>query len=113
MSTTNFPELEMELGELLQEFDTVAEELAAPSVKAPRAYEHLLSQAKRRFNDGVNDSGIEDADDGSESSRGNSLSASVEELSTAGMTTARKAKLGDTTDLQSFIENLDKELAEM
>uniref|UniRef100_A0A3B1JZL3 Si:dkey-27i16.2 n=1 Tax=Astyanax mexicanus TaxID=7994 RepID=A0A3B1JZL3_ASTMX len=64
--------MELELGELLQEFDAVAEE--------------------------------------SESSWGNSLNASVEELSTAGTTTAQK-KLGDTTDLESFIENLDKELA--
>ncbi|XP_022539430.1 regulator of cell cycle RGCC-like [Astyanax mexicanus] len=112
-SSSNLPDLELELGELLQEFDAVAEELSAPSLTAPHAYEHLLNQAKRRPNDGVTDSGIEDADEGSESSWGNSLNASVEELSTAGTTTAQKAKLGDTTDLESFIENLDKELAEM
>ncbi|KAL6479996.1 hypothetical protein MHYP_G00110290 [Metynnis hypsauchen] len=113
MSTTNFTDLEMDFGDLLQEFNAVAEELSAPSFKAPHAYEHLLNEAKRRSNDGVNDSGIEDADEGSEPSRGNSLNASVEELSTAGTLTATKAKLGDTTDLESFIENLDKELAEM
>ncbi|KAI4887903.1 hypothetical protein NFI96_012485 [Prochilodus magdalenae] len=113
MSATNFPDLESDLGDLLQEFNAVAEELAAPSPRAPGAYEHHLNEAKRSSSDGVNDSGIEDADEGSEPSRGNSLNASVEELSTAGTTTAVKAKLGDTTDLQSFIENLDKELAEM
>ncbi|XP_036425257.1 regulator of cell cycle RGCC-like [Colossoma macropomum] len=113
MSSTNFPDLEMDFGELLQEFNAVAEELSAPSLPAPHAYEHLLSEAKRRSNDGVNDSGIEDADEGSEPSQGSSLNASVEELSTAGTLAATKAKLGDTTDLQSFIENLDKELAEM
>uniref|UniRef100_A0A3B4CP60 Uncharacterized protein n=1 Tax=Pygocentrus nattereri TaxID=42514 RepID=A0A3B4CP60_PYGNA len=50
--------------DLLQEFNAVAEELSAPSLKAPHAYEHLLNEAKRRSNDGVNDSGIEDADEG-------------------------------------------------
>ncbi|XP_066505671.1 regulator of cell cycle RGCC-like [Hoplias malabaricus] len=111
MSTSNISDLE--LGDLLEEFNAVAEELEIPSLRAAPAYEHVLSAAKQRCSDGVNDSGIEDTDEGSEPSQGNSLNASVEELSTAGSTTTMKAKLGDTTDLQSFIENLDKVLEEM
>ncbi|XP_062856421.1 regulator of cell cycle RGCC-like [Trichomycterus rosablanca] len=108
-------EFEAEIGELLDEFEAVVEELSAPSVKTHGTYEPLLTAAKQRpsSGDGVADSGIEDTDEGSEASRGNSLNASVEELNTACMMPALKAKLGDTSDLQSFIENLDKELAEM
>ncbi|XP_076878900.1 regulator of cell cycle RGCC [Brachyhypopomus gauderio] len=116
MSAANFSDFEMELGDLLQQFNEVAEELCAPSQSVLCSYEHHLSEAKRRsgLNDGVSDSGIDDVDDGSEPSHGNSLNASVEELNTSSMTAAQKAaKLGDTSDLQSFIENLDKELAEM
>ncbi|KAK1804175.1 hypothetical protein P4O66_020219, partial [Electrophorus voltai] len=119
----------MELRDLLQEFNEVVEELAAPSQSMPYAFEEQLSAAKQRsaLNDGVSDSGIEDADDGecphiffitspvdecSEASHGNILNASMEELNTASMTAAQKAaKLGDTSELQSFIENLDKEIA--
>ncbi|XP_030622627.1 regulator of cell cycle RGCC [Chanos chanos] len=115
MSSANLKELEMELGDLLQEFETVVEEMTEPSQSAPYVYEHLLNDAKRRtgMGDGVSDSGIEDSDYGSERSMGNSLNTSEEELRTAGMTAASKAKLGDTDDLQSFIDNLDRELAEM
>ncbi|XP_063046406.1 regulator of cell cycle RGCC-like [Engraulis encrasicolus] len=121
MSGQTFTDLEMELGDLLQEFNDVVEELRVPSQSTPYVYGHLLNEAKRRtgLNDGVSDSGIEDSDCGSEPSLGNSLNTSEEELNTAGMTTASaaatapKAKLGDTSDLQSFIDNLDRELAEM
>ncbi|XP_026864447.2 regulator of cell cycle RGCC [Electrophorus electricus] len=116
MSTTNVADFEMELRDLLQEFNEVVEELAAPSQSMPYAFEEQLSAAKQRsaLNDGVSDSGIEDADDGSEASHGNILNASMEELNTASMTAAQKAaKLGDTSELQSFIENLDKEISEM
>jgi len=125
MSAQTFTDLEMELGDLLQEFNDVVEELRVPSQSTPYVYGHLLNEAKRRtgLNDGVSDSGIEDSDCGSEPSLGNSLNTSEEELNTAGMTvsaaaaaavtTAPKAKLGDTSDLQSFIDNLDRELAEM
>ncbi|TSL89840.1 hypothetical protein Baya_7329 [Bagarius yarrelli] len=86
MSTAPFTELDIEIGELLDEFEAVVEEMNIPSVNGCGASQRLLSEAKRRitFSDGVTDSGIEDADD---------------------------AKLGDTSDLESFIENLDKELA--
>ncbi|XP_060782858.1 regulator of cell cycle RGCC-like [Neoarius graeffei] len=115
MSTAIFTELDSEIGELLEEFEAVVEEMTTPSVSTHGAYKPVLSAAKQRpgFSDGVTDSGIEDADDVSEPSQASSLNASVEELNTTGMMTSRKVKLGDTSDLERFIENLDKELAEM
>ncbi|KAM9470270.1 uncharacterized protein Hap1MRO34_012277 [Clarias gariepinus] len=115
MSTATFSELDFEIGELLEEFEAVVEEMRASPVSASGSREPVPREAKQRgaCSDGVTDSGIEDADDGSEPSQASSLNASVEELNTAGVMTSRKAKLGDTSDLDSFIENLDKELAEM
>ncbi|TKS72510.1 Regulator of cell cycle RGCC [Collichthys lucidus] len=104
--------LELELGELLQEFQDVVEELKAPSQSRPNAYKHVLQEAKGRTGLG-DDSGVEDSDYSSEASLGNSLNASQEELHTAGITLAPKAKLGDTSELENFINMLDQELAEM
>ncbi|XP_059372796.1 regulator of cell cycle RGCC-like [Carassius carassius] len=104
MSTANCSELDLELGELLQEFNDVVKELSAP-----HASEHVLRDVQRH-------TALTDADDSdycSEASLVNSLNASQEELNIPSMTTAPKARLGDTSDLQSFIENLDRELAEM
>ncbi|XP_018592706.1 regulator of cell cycle RGCC [Scleropages formosus] len=115
MTSCNSVELEVEFGDLLQEFQHVLEELRVPTLSTPCIYEQHLEEAKRRaaMNDRVSDSGIEDSDCSREQSPGSSLNTSEEELSTAGVNVARRAKLGDTRDLQSFIENLDKELAEM
>ncbi|MCI4379768.1 hypothetical protein PGIGA_G00232190 [Pangasianodon gigas] len=108
-------ELDSMIGELLEEFEAVVQEMSAPSGSARAACEPALREEKQRpaFSDGVTDSGIEDTDDTSEPSQASSLNASVEELNTAGVMTSRKAKLGDTSDLESFIENLDKEISEM
>ncbi|XP_039670389.1 regulator of cell cycle RGCC-like isoform X2 [Perca fluviatilis] len=76
---------DLELGELLQEFQDVVEELKAPSQSKPHAYQHVLQQAKSRTGLG-DDSGVEDSD---------------------------YTKLGDTRELESFIDMLDRELAEM
>lgn len=59
-------ELDSEIGELLEEFEAVVEEMTTPSVSTHGAYKPVLSAAKQRpgFSDGVTDSGIEDADDG-------------------------------------------------
>ncbi|CAM4610173.1 hypothetical protein PO909_006491 [Leuciscus waleckii] len=100
MSTPNNSELDLELGDLLQEFNDVVKELSS---------EHVLRDVKRHT--GVSDG--DDSDYCSEASLANSLNASQEELHIASMTSAPKARLGDTSDLQSFIENLDRELAEM
>ncbi|XP_019936099.1 regulator of cell cycle RGCC isoform X2 [Paralichthys olivaceus] len=106
---TNY--LELELGELLQEFQDVVEELKAPSQSKPHTYQQFL-KAKGRSGQG-DDSGVEDSDYSSEASLGNSLNTSEEELHTAGITLAPKAKLGDTRELESFIDMLDRELTEM
>ncbi|KAI1898965.1 hypothetical protein AGOR_G00077810 [Albula goreensis] len=115
MSSENMQELETGLDELLQEFNCVMEELSVPSLSTPYIYEEHLKREKRRndMNDGVSDSGIEDSDYSRDQSLGSSLNNSEEELDTAGVTVFPKAKLGDTGDLQSFIESLDRELAEM
>ncbi|XP_068181716.1 regulator of cell cycle RGCC-like [Antennarius striatus] len=105
-------DLELELGELLHEFQDVVEELKSPSRSRSHAYQHILQEAKSRTGMGE-DSGVEDSDYSSEASLGNSLNTSEEELHTAGITLAPKAKLGDTRDLESFINMLDQELAEM
>ncbi|KAM8910972.1 regulator of cell cycle RGCC isoform 2-T2 [Spinachia spinachia] len=105
-------DLELELGELLQEFQDVVEELKAPLQSKPHAYHHVLQEAKSRSGRG-DDSGVEDSDYSSEASLGNSLTTSEEELHTAGTALAAKAKLGDTRELESFIDMLDRELAEM
>ncbi|XP_075888921.1 regulator of cell cycle RGCC [Nelusetta ayraudi] len=112
MSSEVRTDLELELGDLLQEFQDVVEELKAPTHSRPHAYQHMLKEAKSRT--GPSDDGAtDDSDYGSEASLGNSLNASEEELHTAGITLAPKAKLGDTRELESFISMLDQELAEM
>ncbi|KAI9539123.1 hypothetical protein NQZ68_009200 [Dissostichus eleginoides] len=105
-------DLDLELDGLLQEFQDVVEELKAPSLSKPHPYQHVLQEAKSRTGLG-DDSGVEDSDYSSEASLGNSLNTSEEELHTAGITLAPKAKLGDTRELESFIDMLDRELAEM
>ncbi|KAF7707119.1 regulator of cell cycle RGCC-like [Silurus meridionalis] len=107
MSSLPFTDLDSEMGELLDEFEAVVEKMSVPPVSA------RVAELRGGYGDAVTDSGIEDADDASEPSQASSLNASVEELNTAGVSTSQKAKLGDTSDLESFIENLDKELAEM
>ncbi|KAK2890577.1 hypothetical protein Q8A67_013220 [Cirrhinus molitorella] len=105
MSAANCSELELELGDLLQEFNDVVKELSTP-----HASEHVLRDVKRHtacVTDG------DDSDYCSEASLVNSLNVSQEELNIPSVTTAPKARLGDTSDLQSFIENLDRELSEM
>ncbi|KAM8733539.1 regulator of cell cycle RGCC-like [Acanthopagrus latus] len=112
MSSDISTDLELELGELLQEFQDVVEEMKAPSQSRPHVYQHILQEAKSRTGPG-DDSGVEDSDYSSEASLGNSLNTSEEELHTAGITLAPKAKLGDTSELESFINMLDQELADM
>lgn len=59
-------DMDTEIGELLEEFEAVVEEMTAPTESARGSCETLLNDAKRRaaLSDGVTDSGIEDADDG-------------------------------------------------
>lgn len=54
-------DLDLELGELLQEFQDVVEELKAPSQSRPHAYQKALHEAKTLT--GLSeDSGVEDSD---------------------------------------------------
>ncbi|XP_008418214.1 regulator of cell cycle RGCC [Poecilia reticulata] len=109
MSSDITGDLELELGDVLQEFQDVVEELKAPSESKHHSYQRVLHEAKSR----IEDNGVEDSDYSSGASMGNSLNASEEELHHAGTTLALKAKLGDTDELESFINMLDQELAEM
>ncbi|XP_057183843.1 regulator of cell cycle RGCC-like isoform X2 [Triplophysa rosa] len=102
MATPNHSELDVELGDLLQEFNDVVKELSTSHVN-----EHMFVKRPTALND------AEDSDYSSETSLGNSLNASEEELNITGMTKAPKGMPTDTSDLQSFIEKLDRELAEM
>lgn len=53
--------MDLELGELLQEFQDVVEELKAPSQSRPHAYQKALHEAKTLT--GLSeDSGVEDSD---------------------------------------------------
>ncbi|XP_007548531.1 PREDICTED: regulator of cell cycle RGCC-like [Poecilia mexicana] len=107
MSSDITGDLELELGDVLQEFQDVVEELKAPSESKHHSYQRVLHDAKSR----IEDNGVEDSDYSSGASMGNSLNTSEEELHHAG--TTLKAKLGDTDELESFINMLDQELAEM
>ncbi|KAM8848984.1 regulator of cell cycle RGCC isoform 1-T1 [Synchiropus picturatus] len=112
MSSAATADLELELSELLQEFQDVVEELKVPTRGKAHVYQHVLKEAKSRAAPG-DDSGLEDSDYSSGASMGSSLNASEEELHTAGLAQASRAKLGDTRELESFIDMLDRELAEM
>ncbi|XP_077433627.1 regulator of cell cycle RGCC isoform X1 [Vanacampus margaritifer] len=102
-----------DLDDLLREFQDVVKELQAPPRSGLHAYQHVLMEAKSRTAPGGDDSGVDDSDYSSEASLGNSLNTSEEELHTAGLTSPPKAKLGDTRELESFIDVLDRELAAM
>lgn len=54
-------DLELELGDLLQEFQDVVEELKAPTHSRPHAYQHMLKEAKSRT--GPSDDGATDDSD--------------------------------------------------
>ncbi|KAK7922911.1 hypothetical protein WMY93_009813 [Mugilogobius chulae] len=84
--------MELELGDLLQEFQDVVEELKAPSNSRADSYQHVLKEAKCRTGQ-CDDSGVEDYDSSSEASLRNSLNNSEEELHTAGIMQAPKAKM--------------------
>lgn len=52
--------MELELSELLQEFQDVVEELKSPTQSSSSAYQHILQEAKSRTLG--DDSGVEDSD---------------------------------------------------
>ncbi|XP_059918843.1 regulator of cell cycle RGCC-like [Gadus macrocephalus] len=117
MATTITTDPGTDLEDVLREFDDVVEELKAPCRSSSGATQHLLEEGIRGascdYYSISGDSGVEDSDYCSEASLGNSLNTSQEELRPAGISLTAKARLGDTVDLQSFIDSLDRELSEM
>ncbi|XP_015666541.1 regulator of cell cycle RGCC [Protobothrops mucrosquamatus] len=105
-----------ELAEVLGEFDAVMEDFSSPVKERHFQYEEHLEKMKRRSSASISDS--ESAD----SLCGHSLSFSDEKLHSSTpsspsvsspMIASRKAKLGDTKELEDFIADLDRVLASM
>ncbi|GCB70276.1 regulator of cell cycle RGCC-like [Scyliorhinus torazame] len=101
---------ENEFDALLNEFNTVMEDLSCSTNNGVQ-YEEHLNQMKKMSTANAADSGIDDSDS-TGSSAGSSLNCSIEKLNSVDTTTS-KAKLGDTRDLEDFIADLDQTLAEM
>lgn len=53
---------DLELGDLLQEFQDMVEELKVPSQNKTDAYQHVLEEAKKSRTGQGEDSGVEDSD---------------------------------------------------
>ncbi|XP_078066457.1 regulator of cell cycle RGCC-like [Mustelus asterias] len=101
---------EDEFDAALNEFNTVMEDLSCSTNNGVQYKEHL-NQMKKMSMTSAADSGIDDTES-TASSAGSSLNCSIERLNSVD-TTASKAKLGDTRDLEDFIADLDQTLAEM
>ncbi|XP_060050740.1 regulator of cell cycle RGCC isoform X2 [Erinaceus europaeus] len=117
------PGLDSAAGDLtaaLCEFDAVLADFAAPFHQRQHHYEQHLQRMKRRSSASVSDSsGFSDAEN---SLYRNSFSFSDEKLNSptdatptllSPTSTPRKAKLGDTKELEDFIADLDRTLASM
>ncbi|XP_078246852.1 regulator of cell cycle RGCC isoform X1 [Pogona vitticeps] len=111
-----------ELAEVLCEFDAVLEDFSSPIKERHFQYEEHLERMKRRSSASVSDcSGISDSESADSLCR-NSFSFSDEKLNSPTLSTpavsgptvaSRKAKLGDTKELEDFIADLDRTLASM
>ncbi|XP_039601224.1 regulator of cell cycle RGCC [Polypterus senegalus] len=105
----------------LCEFDAVIEDFSSPVHKRRFRYDEHLQTMKRRSSASVSDSGISDSDSG-ECLYRNSFSFSDEKLNSPAIysptlaspaVTSPRAKLGDTKELEDFIADLDRTLANM
>uniref|UniRef100_A0A8D0GTI5 Regulator of cell cycle n=1 Tax=Sphenodon punctatus TaxID=8508 RepID=A0A8D0GTI5_SPHPU len=111
-----------ELAEVLGEFDAVIEDFSSPINKHHFQYQEHLERMKRRSSASVSDSsGISDSESADSLYR-NSFSFSDEKLNSPTISTPtlpsptvtpHKAKLGDTKELEDFIADLDRTLANM
>lgn len=106
-----------DLNEVLCEFDAVLEDFSSPFNKRRFRYDEHLQTMKRRSSASISDSGISDSESADSLCR-NSFSFSDEKLnsptlSSPPVTSPRKAKLGDTKELEDFIADLDRTLASM
>ncbi|XP_053311447.1 regulator of cell cycle RGCC [Spea bombifrons] len=110
-----------DLNEVLCEFDAVIADFSSPFNKRRFRYDEHLQTMKRRSSASISDSGISDSESGDSLCR-NSLSFSDEKLNSptpsspapsSPVDTPRKAKLGDTKELEDFIADLDRTLESM
>ncbi|XP_003429445.1 regulator of cell cycle RGCC-like [Ornithorhynchus anatinus] len=98
-----------ELDDLLKEFDEVIQDFDNGSACQ---YEDHLEELKRQNACSVYDSGIDELESAS-TSPGSSLNSSEEDIHSPVTPSHSKAKLGDTRDLENYIADLDKVLADM
>lgn len=111
-----------DLTDALCEFDAVLADFASPFRQRRFRYEEHLERMKRRSSASVSDgSGLSDSESADSLSR-DSFSFSDEKLNSptaapsallSPPATPRKAKLGDTKELEDFIADLDRTLASM
>ncbi|XP_056626287.1 regulator of cell cycle RGCC-like isoform X3 [Triplophysa dalaica] len=99
MATPNHSELDVELGDLLQEFNDVVKELSTSHVN-----QHMFVKRPP---------GLTDTEDSDYSGETSLVNGSEEELNITSRTGAPTGMATDTSDLQSFIEKLDRDLTEM
>uniref|UniRef100_A0A4W2BQW2 Regulator of cell cycle n=1 Tax=Bos indicus x Bos taurus TaxID=30522 RepID=A0A4W2BQW2_BOBOX len=111
-----------DLTDALCEFDAVLADFASPFHERHFRYEEHLERMKRRSSASVSDSSGFSDSESAESLYRNSFSFSDEKLNSPTDSTpallcssapARKAKLGDTKELEDFIADLDRTLASM
>ncbi|XP_070327277.1 regulator of cell cycle RGCC [Odocoileus virginianus] len=111
-----------DLTDALCEFDAVLADFASPFHERHFHYEEHLERMKRRSSASVSDSSGFSDSESAESLYRNSFSFSDEKLNSPTDSTsallcpsvpARKAKLGDTKELEDFIADLDRTLASM
>ncbi|XP_040197248.1 regulator of cell cycle RGCC [Rana temporaria] len=116
-----FIEYDDDLNEVLCEFDAVLEDFSSPFNKRRFCYDEHLKTMKRRSSASISDSGISDSESADSLCR-NSFSFSDEKLNSPTLSspslsspaeTPRKAKLGDTKELEDFIADLDRTLESM
>ncbi|XP_037022168.2 regulator of cell cycle RGCC [Artibeus jamaicensis] len=111
-----------DLTDALCEFDAVLADFSSPFHERHFCYEEHLEHMKRRSSASVSDSSGFSDSESADSLYRNSFSFSDEKLNSptdstpallSATVTARKAKLGDTKELEDFIADLDRTLASM
>ncbi|XP_028734443.1 regulator of cell cycle RGCC isoform X1 [Peromyscus leucopus] len=111
-----------DLTDVLCEFDAVLADFASPFHARHFHYEEHLERMKRRSSASVSDSSGFSDSESADSLYRDSLSFSDEKLNSptdstpaplTSSVTPRKAKLGDTKELEDFIADLDRTLASM
>ncbi|XP_077014478.1 regulator of cell cycle RGCC [Tamandua tetradactyla] len=111
-----------DLTDALCEFDAVLADFASPFHERHFQYEEHLERMKRRSSASVSDSSGFSDSESADSLYRNSFSFSDEKLNSPTNSTPalpsptvgpRKAKLGDTKELEDFIADLDRTLASM